>query len=267
MRLNSVITEVTSGRFLIKTLTTRSELLAAYQLRYQSFQVEMAGMHAADGFDEDEFDLHADHIGIVDQKSGQLAATARLICSGLLNKFYSAQEFECAKLISNEKIKLEIGRVCIAKEFRNGIIVILLWRAIAEYVQQSKAEILFGCGSVLSVQPEEIVTLYRYLQEQNKIKTIEGVGPKEKYRSAQFEQLLSSTTEPLSEQQRALAKKILPPLCQLYFNIGCFVPCTPAFDPEFRCFDFLTVLDLENLDAKLKQKMFGSVKSQMTASA
>jgi hypothetical protein len=39
--------------------------------------------------------------------------------------------------------------------------------------------------------------------------------------------------------------------------MGCFVPGLPAFDREFKCFDFFTVLELDELAPKIRQKMLG----------
>lgn len=250
--------EFESGRFLIKILSTQAELTEAYQLRYQAFQVEMAGSTASNGIDQDEFDIFADHLGIFDRKSGQLIATARFLCSKFTDRFYTEQEFECNELMNSNKVKLEIGRVCVEVKFRKGIIVMLLWRAIATYAKESKAQVLFGCGSVLTSSAEDIALLHRYLVDEKIVEKMNGVQPKEKYRSANLEKFLIRSEQTLSDSERQIAKNLLPPLCQLYFNIGCIVPCVPAFDQEFKCFDFLTVLDLENLDPKVKLKLFGN---------
>lgn len=248
----------TAGRFHVRTLATEAELRDAFQLRFQIFQIEMAGKAQASGFDEDQFDLSADHLGVFDQKTGKLIATARFLCSKFTSKFYSEQEFNCGALLSSAKVLLEVGRVCVDLNFRKGIIVMLLWRGIAEYVKKSKAEILFGCGSVPTTEPAQAVLLYRYLMEEAKVRVVPGVTPTQKYLSHEFEFLMDlSRNALLTDTDKSTAKALLPPLCDAYFNIGCFVPGPPALDREFRCFDFLTVLDLNKLDDRLRQKLLG----------
>ena len=140
--------ENSAGRFTLRTLSTMAELSQAFQLRFQVFQVEMGGGNVFEGRDHDEFDWVSDHIGIFDSKSDQMIATCRLNCSLFSNKFYSEQEFNCSQLIQQPQTKLEIGRVCVRREFRKGIVIMLLWRAIAQYMNKSQARFLFGCGSV-----------------------------------------------------------------------------------------------------------------------
>ena len=147
--------EMKQGRYILKTLETAEELKAAFRLRYKVFQVELIGLEDNDFEDHDQYDFHADHLGIFDSKSGFLIATCRLNHSDFCKSFYSEQEFTIQPLLDNNLRKLELGRVCVHNDYRKGIIIILLWRAIAKYIEISKSEILFGCGSVSTEDPEK----------------------------------------------------------------------------------------------------------------
>jgi putative hemolysin len=249
--------ELETGRFLVKTITTETELRQAFALRFQVFQVEMVGSLETQGFDHDEYDLVSDHLGIFDLKSGFMIATCRLNCSLFSNHFYTASEFQCTSLLSRNETKLEIGRVCVHPDFRRGIILILLWRAIAEYMGRTESKVLFGCSSVMTENVHDAALLYRYLRDEGKVRPDPFIRPSEKYHSQEFDVLVSNNIQKLTENERVFAKMALPALCRSYFDIGCYVASPPAFDKSFKCIDFLTVLESDELNARVKRKMVG----------
>ena len=245
------------SRYRIKTLETEVELREAFRLRYKVFQVEKIGLPNEDNEDFDEYDLNADHLGIFDTKANLLIGTCRLNSSEFCKSFYSEQEFNIASLIAEPVAKLEIGRVCIHQEYRKGIIIMLLWRAIAKYIQLSDSKIVFGCGSVSTEDPKEAALLYKYLFEESRMQADPKIFPTEAYGSNAFQSAFSSFQPVLTADERELAKSLLPSLCRSYFDIGCYVPCAPAFDRDFKCIDFLTVLRVDQLNPQLKKKLFG----------
>lgn len=245
------------GRYLIKTISSKEELRQAFSLRYQVFQVEKVGADQLFGEDQDEFDAASDHLAIFDLNSEQMIATCRLNCSLFSRHFYSEQEFHCRELIQIPEIKLEIGRVCVHREHRKSIVIMLLWRAIAEYMKKTDTKYLFGCGSVMTEDPEQAYVLCRYLREEGKLRATFDIHPTEKYRSLEFERLYFNERDSLTPQERVTAQELLPSLCKSYFDIGCFTPGPPAFDKEFKCIDFLTILNVDELSPQFRQKMFG----------
>lgn len=136
------------GHFLIKTVSTQEELVAALRLRYQVFHREMIGKTKPTGLDVDRFDFHCDHLIITDTRSNEIIGTYRLNCSKFSDDFYSEQEFHIGALLDHPGIKLELGRSCIHKDYRNGAVISLLWRGIAEYMVLSESNLLFGCASI-----------------------------------------------------------------------------------------------------------------------
>ncbi len=250
--------QISAGRFTVRTISTPDELKQAYALRYQVFQVEMIGSDFLVGEDHDEFDQISDHLAIYDSKSNQMIATCRLNCSRFSNKFYSEQEFNCATFLELPDTKLEIGRVCVHRDFRKGIIIMLLWRALADYMAKTEARYLFGCGSVATLDPQQAFILYRYLEEEGKLRPSYGISPTEQFYSKPFASLLLDEKRPLQADERLLAETLLPSLCRSYFDIGCFTPGSPAFDQDFKCIDFLTILDVKQLSPQIRRKMMGA---------
>jgi putative hemolysin len=247
--------EIKVGRFLTKTISSIEELRVAFLLRYQVFQVEMIGHQNAEGEDCDKYDELSDHVGVFDTKTNQMIATCRLNCSLFSNQFYSSQEFDCESLLNRPENKLEIGRVCVHRDFRSSIILMLLWRAIAEYMSKANVEILFGCGSVMTQDPNDALILFKYIDAKGRISSQFEVSVTEKYRSKEFESLLLTNTQKITEKEILRAELLLPPLCKSYFDIGCKISGPPAFDNDFKCIDFLTILESKNLNPRVRQKM------------
>ena len=54
----------------------------------------------------------------------------------------------------------------------------------------------------------------------------------------------------------AEVKQMLPALLRTYIAAGAVVVPSPAFDQEFECMDFLTVLDLTKLNKSFERRYF-----------
>src|SRR4029077_18542071 len=83
-----------SEDFLITTAKSGVELLKILELRHRIFVEEWQGRRAAHGLDVDAFDFNADHLMIIDKRSGETVGTYRLLSSLFTSDFYSAGEFD-----------------------------------------------------------------------------------------------------------------------------------------------------------------------------
>jgi putative hemolysin len=52
------------------------------------------------------------------------------------------------------------------------------------------------------------------------------------------------------------AKGLIPPLLRSYFSAGSKVYGQPALDVEFKCIDFITILDMEQISSSYKRRYF-----------
>ncbi len=249
---------IEAGRYRVETIQTTDSLKDAFRLRNLVFQIGMLGLDRLESDeDQDEFDLASDHLAVYETATNLLVATARLNCSLFSSRFYSQTEFACEPLLAREGVKLELGRVCVHPEFQKGIILLLLWKAIAAYMMSTKTEFLFGCGSVSTLDPHMAHLVYRHLESQGLVRLIDGIEPIGQFRSSEFESLSRQAHGPLTLEEAQSADVLVPALCKLYFNIGCYVAASPAFDKDFKCIDFLTVLETSKLDPKVRMKMMG----------
>jgi putative hemolysin len=248
------------GSFQLKTVTDSEELIEALKLRYQVFHVEMIGKSKLNGIDVDEFDFICDHLIIKDKRTRAIVGTYRMNCSLFSDSFYSANEFDIEKILKKPGIKLELGRACIQKDFRRGAVISLLWKGIALYMAKSNADVLFGCASVKTESPREAALLYRYFESQNCFRQEYFCPPKLKYSMPMIDLWIQSFG-PLSAEEIKEAQESIPSLCQAYLNAGACLGGEPAYDREYKCIDFLTIMEKENLNKSLWKKHTASLQT------
>lgn len=242
------------GPFEVKTATNVDELKEALALRYEVFHREMQGKTRLRGFDVDKYDFDCDHLIIKEKRTNQIIGTYRLNCSLFTDNFYTSKEFLMNEILQQPGVKLELGRACIHKDFRRGVLVSLLWRGIAEYMAASDAKMLFGCATVMTDDPRDAALLTRYFEEENRILAGLRTRPTLAYTMPMLNYFMNEIRSPLTETQREEAEKLLPPLCRAYLKVGAAIGGEPAWDQEFQCIDFLTILQREDLNRTLWKK-------------
>ncbi|MGB9642107.1 MAG: GNAT family N-acetyltransferase [Candidatus Ratteibacteria bacterium] len=244
--------EIERGNFIIKTVENAKELEQVLNLRFEVFYQELLNKTAVITKDIDEFDFICDHLVIFDREKQKYAGTYRLNLSNFSKRFYSAQEFNISNILNLPGIKLELGRACVDKEYRTGVIISLLWRGLAEYIKLSGTNYLFGCSSVKTIDEKEVALLYLYLM--NYFKAPDGfmVKPVKNFRIPSFGEYVRQIK--LDDNSTSIAKSLIPPLLNFYLKSGAFVCGEPALDKVFKCVDFFTVLDMNNLKKSIEKK-------------
>jgi putative hemolysin len=239
------------GPFLLKTVTTVDELKQALKLRYQVFHREMIGRERVAGVDVDAYDFNCDHLIIIEKRTNQVVGTYRLNCSLFSNDFYSAQEFNLNRILEQPGVKLELGRACIHKDYRRGIVISLLWKGIGDYMAATNAQILFGCASIKTTNPRQAAMLYKHFYEENRFTPELFAPPTKAFTMPNLDLWIKHFKSPLTDAENAEVNELIPPLCRTYLKIGAFVGGEPAWDAEFKCIDFLTILHREDLNRTL----------------
>ncbi|WP_255210885.1 GNAT family N-acetyltransferase [Methylogaea oryzae] len=111
---------------------------AAQKLRYRVFVEEMgAVIHTPHyGLDWDEIDDHCDHLIVIDNQTGAIVGTTRLLNdrqAKRLGRYYSEGEFGLEGVLGLEGRFLEIGRTCVDRNVRGGAVLTCLWGVLADY--------------------------------------------------------------------------------------------------------------------------------------
>lgn len=241
------------GDYLVKTVTTPEEFIAAMHLRKKVFLEEFAGIQCVQREDVDWYDGQGDILIIYNKKENSIVGTYRLICSKFSHHFYSQTEFELDRFLDLPGTKLELSRACVSQNHRGSLVLHLLWRGIREYIKEVEARYLFGCSSLPTMKLDECQAVYRYLKSQKQFSDEYHINPKSGYQLDDFD--LSKTFEPEpTDKDEEAAKAALPSLLRTYLKAGANVYGSPALDKEFSCIDLLTILDYQQLTDKFVKK-------------
>ena len=242
------------GHYRIKTVDSAGELEQVFRLRYEVFHREFMNKKLPFGVDVDRFDPSCDHLIIIDKRSERVVGTYRFLSTLLSPCFYSETEFCLYEFLSRPGTKLELSRACIHRDYRTGQVMHLLWRGLVEYLRHIGAKYLFGCASIKTMSTREAALVYRYLGQIGALRDNLHIHPLQGYRIEGFLDEIErceSEGEMLSEEE---LKEAVPPLFGAYLRAGAKVYGTPAIDRDFRCIDFLTVLDMSDLTRSFERK-------------
>lgn len=251
---NKADLKIQMGPYVLKLAQTKSEVLECFKLRHEVFCKEMAGRTTRTGMDYDEYDLFCDHLIIVHEELDEIVGTYRMNFSDTAEKFYTDSEFYLSQWILKQNDPfIELGRACIRADHRRGIVISLLWRGIAEYMKMMNAELLIGCSSVKVTDARSAALIYKYFEINNNLNS-EIFSVRNKYEMEDFIFWLMIFSQGLTPQQIAEAEEKIPSLLKSYIKAGAKVASYPAYDKDFNCIDFVTILERKNLDSKLVRK-------------
>ena len=246
--------------FIIKIADKKSELKKAQALRYSVFYKEKKAIPTISKkilrLDYDKVDKFADHLIVIDKNrkgiKNKIVGTYRLIhgdVSAHSGGFYTSSEFDLSKILNsyeNNKI-LELGRSCVHQDYRNGTIMNLLWKAIAEYVKLHDIKILLGCASFHGTDIMKYTNELSYLRNNF---------------SLPDELLVKSLDTKIYPAYNEINSKIndlrtfvkLPPLIKGYLRLGGRVSHDCFIDYKFNTIDLCVIVKTDNIDEKYKKK-------------
>lgn len=230
----------------IDVARTEADRQAAFRLRHQVFLDELVGRPRADGIDQDTFDAACDHLLLRHAASGELVGTCRLAASLRATPSYAAGEFALDGLADLPGIKVEVGRTCLAAPSRNTLTLVALGQGIGAYARAVGARWLFGCSSIPPAEPQRVAALAARFIAQGMTEACAGIQPLPAYRDPQLTAALTAGIEPASDHEFASR---VPALLRIYLRADAAVAVEPAFDRDFGCYDFFTLLDLQAHDS------------------
>lgn len=231
---------------------SEEEIKAAQHLRFQVFNLEL-GEGLTESYqrqlDIDEYDEQCHHLLVIERDTEDVIGTYRMQSyeqASEANGFYTSNEYDLSSIpgsILNKSV--EVGRACIARNHRNGRVLYLLWRGIAEYMAHMEKRYLFGCCSVTSQDPVEAWRVMTYLEHENLIHSEIMVDTQAAFKCG-----------PAHTEENAWKSVELPQLFRLYISFGAKVCSPPAIDREFKTIDYLIFMDIEKLDERARLLFF-----------
>src|SRR5947209_1112958 len=112
-----------AARYTVRIAGDPAEIAAAQRLRHRVFAEELgATLHTpVPGLDIDELDPYCDHLIVVEEATGDVVGTYRMLPPGRAPRRYSAGEFDLAALAPLDADLVETGRSCVDRAHRDEI--------------------------------------------------------------------------------------------------------------------------------------------------
>ncbi len=238
--------EIRNGNLGVRVAVSQAEIEAGQRLRYQVFVNEMGARPdaaaLASGMDCDHYDAVADHLLVLDHDKGEGAAsvvgTYRLIrrsAAAKIGRFYSADEYDITPLVDYPAEILELGRSCVATEYRTRGTLQMLWQGIADYVEHYGIALMFGCASLPGLDLKTNAAALTYLHQHH-------LAPKELRPRAVAERYLSMDRLAAGSYDSKAALRALPPLIKGYLRLGGFVGDGAVLDEPFNTTDVCVIV-------------------------
>jgi len=255
-----------TDKYLVKIAEDHEEIEKAQRLRYEIFNLEQKrGLKNTEqyGIDFDEFDEYCLHLIALDKSSGSVIGTYRAHLGSVANSakgFYSSKEYEIHGLYNFAEKCIEFGRTCVDPKHRSGIIIGLMWRAIAELLSRANLRYLLGCVSLEQTDPLKAWALHEYLSRKDLVCKEITVIPRPGFR------LLRPSDQEIERilLEEAALKKSIPPLFKGYLHLGAHICGEPALDKDFGSIDFFVLLDTDRIPAYYKRHFNYKPKDNLT---
>jgi putative hemolysin len=221
-------------------------LREAQRLRYDVFATEMgANVSGPPGLDVDPFDDYCDHLLIRDVASQTVVGTYRVMSprsARALGRLYAESEFDLSALKSLRPDMVEVGRSCVHRDFRQGAVILALWGGLGAYMRAHGFQWMLGCSSVPMGDGGRFAANLYHSLGQSLVPPSQRVTPH----------------HPLRVAALATGEAVTPPaLLKGYLRLGAKICGEPAWDPDFNCADFLTLLRMADIHPRYARHFFG----------
>lgn len=228
-------------QFETRLAADEADISAAQRLRYEVFVEEMGAKASADDhavrLERDRFDPYFDHLLLLHKD--RVVGAYRLMRADMAAKgvgFYGASEFDLSKL--KHKSGLELGRSCVAKAYRGGVGMHLLWDALGAYVMRHGVDVLFGVASFHGTEIAPLKQALTYLHHKH-------LAPEDiRVRSKSYVSLDQMPWEAV-DQRAALTQ--IPPLIRGYLRLGGLVGDGAYIDADFNTVDVCLIMDTKRM--------------------
>ncbi len=238
----------------LRLASSRFERMEAQKLRFEVFNLELRlGLSSslASGLDQDAHDGHCDHLLVVDTDRDCLVGTYRLLSFDRVPSFgfYSESEFDLTNVKRSGLRLLELGRSCVALEYRDGRVISLLFRGIVEYLRRTDADALMGCASIHGTDLRKLTAIQAMLSQRYFSDPGLRVTPRRG-----FDVPLLPRTAPFDETS---AFRSLPPLFRGYLRLGAKVCGPPAYDRQFGTTDYFVLAKTSDIVGRYSRRFLG----------
>lgn len=237
--------KATLPRLTVRLAQSEGEVRQAQQLRWQVFAEEQGARLASShpGYDIDEFDVHCEHLLVIEPAFQHVVGTYRLLTSEGARRaggYYSETEFDLSALKQTGLRLLEVGRACVLPQWRSGATISLLWSGLAEFLIESRHDALIGCASIPLTDRHAGARLAHMLSRKHPAPAALIAEP--------------HSALPGPEAYVFAEPAPVPPLIKGYLRSGAMICSAPCWDPDFNCADLLIYLPVDKLTARYARR-------------
>jgi L-ornithine Nalpha-acyltransferase len=229
--------ELRKGRFRLRDVTSRVDIVAAQALRGLAFR-------AADCSDADAYDAHCRHMLIEEVATAAPVATfrIRLFRSGAdIGLSYTAQSYDLSLLSACPDPMLELGRFCLHPDWHDPDILRLAWGGITACVDQERAGMLFGCVSFRGTDPAAYSDAFAVLHDGHR-------GPARWLPRVKAPCVIRFGERPGVRQSDIRAAHLqMPPLLRSYLAMGGWVSDHAVVDADLGTLHVFTALEVDRV--------------------
>lgn len=249
---------IDSGRYTVRLASSEEDVAAAQALRYQVFVEEMGATPKPEDAEEkrerDRFDPFCDHLLLTDNsQDDRVVGVYRLLRkSAAIGSpdapgpgFYTASEYDLSPFDAFQGDIVEVGRSCVAADYRGTAAMQLLWMALSQYIVLHEIKLMFGAASFHGSQIEPLKVPLSFLFHQH-------LAPAELRPRALPEHYVSMDLVPAEQIDRAEALRMLPALMKGYMRLGGYVGDGAFIDREFNTVDVCLVMDTMRITQRYK---------------
>jgi putative hemolysin len=231
----------------------QDEVRAAQRLRHDVFAGEMGARLSTTlaGHDIDLFDNFCEHLLVIDEASGQVVGTYRVLTpvqAQRVGSTYSDTEFDLTRLRSLRDRMVELGRSCVHKDHRHGGVIMALWGALGAFMVRNQLDTMIGCASIPMLHNgvasgDMAASIWRQVQATHLAPIEYHVRPR----------------LPLPVEQLDSTLDVEPPaLIKGYLRLGAKVLGPPAWDPDFNSADLPMMMRIADLPSRYRKHFLGT---------
>ena len=244
-------------QFELRFAKSDADLRAAQRLRYRVFVEELGSdgdmVDHAMQLERDEFDPHHEHLMLLDRSRSddpleQCVAVYRLLTGETAEKlgsFYTEGEYDLSVLKASGKQLLELGRSCVAPEYRGGTALFHMWAGLAKFVFEGGYDVLFGVASFHGTDIAKLAEPLSFLHHRH-------LAPEALRVRAVEDHYQNMDLIPEEQIDRPRAMRAIPPLIKAYLRTGGTVGEGAFIDRAFNTVDVCLILDTRQIPQRQK---------------
>lgn len=258
------------GDLSVRLAVKKREVKAAQALRYRIFYKDMGAQakwrHKLAQRDADRFDGLCDHLLLTTRAKVAGAPKKTVLktgetvvgCYRLLRRtvaesksgFYSASEYDLQPFLNGMGRGLnilELGRSCIAPEFRSGRGISLLWRGLGRLIEQYDIDAMMGCASFSGIDPQALALPLSYLHHNHRAEGLWAVRAHDRH-------YVDMDLLPAAQIDEKAALRALPPVLRGYIRSGALIGDGAVIDRQFNTVDVFVLMPVSDLSDRVRSR-------------